>query len=81
MTNMTGGTADCFRCEDEEKAAKAAAGAPFLELIYRDFIVCNTCGNKRCPQATDHRLECTGSNEPGQAGSAYGGIGIGFTLG
>jgi hypothetical protein len=28
-------------------------------------------GNKRCPKATDHELDCTGSNEPGQKGSAY----------
>lgn len=35
------------------------------------FIVCPTCGNKRCPKANDHRHECTGSNEPGQKGSAY----------
>jgi hypothetical protein len=35
------------------------------------MILCATCGNKRCPQANDHRNACTGSNEPGQAGSAY----------
>lgn len=35
------------------------------------FIVCPTCGNKRCPKATDHELACTNSNAPGQAGSAY----------
>lgn len=29
------------------------------------------CGNKRCPKATDHRLACTNSNEPGQPGSDY----------
>ncbi len=34
--------------------------------------LCETCGNKRCPHATDHRNACTNSNEPGQAGSAYG---------
>ena len=34
------------------------------------MILCPTCGNKRCPHATDHRLDCTGSNDPGQAGSA-----------
>ncbi|MFS8319194.1 hypothetical protein RPF54_24860, partial [Enterobacter hormaechei subsp. xiangfangensis] len=28
-------------------------------------------GNKRCPHANDHRNACTGSNEPGQEGSAY----------
>lgn len=33
---------------------------------------CPTCGNKRCPKGTDHRLDCTGSNEPGQPGSGYG---------
>ena len=35
------------------------------------MLVCPTCGNKRCPKASDHRLECTGSNEPGQKGSVY----------
>ncbi|EQC3016964.1 hypothetical protein ACY3W2_003051 [Citrobacter freundii] len=35
------------------------------------FVVCPDCGNKRCPHANDHRNACTGSNEPGQQGSAY----------
>lgn len=35
------------------------------------FVVCPECGNKRCPHANDHRNACTGSNEPGQEGSAY----------
>ncbi|HHS9877622.1 TPA: DUF3850 domain-containing protein [Klebsiella aerogenes] len=35
------------------------------------FVVCPDCGNKRCPRANDHRNSCTGSNEPGQEGSAY----------
>ena len=29
------------------------------------MIVCPTCGNKRCPRATDHRLACSGSKEDG----------------
>ena len=33
--------------------------------------LCPTCGNKRCPRATNHNNECTNSNEPNQAGSAY----------
>lgn len=33
--------------------------------------LCNLCGNKRCPHATDHTLDCTNSNEPGQTGSWY----------
>lgn len=35
------------------------------------FVVCHECGNKRCPHVNDHRNACTGSNEPGQEGSAY----------
>ncbi|MCH9576291.1 hypothetical protein MMQ12_24160 [Klebsiella pneumoniae] len=35
------------------------------------FVVCPDCGNKRCPRANDHRNACTGSNEPGQEGSAF----------
>jgi hypothetical protein len=36
------------------------------------MILCETCGNKRCPHATDCSLACTHSNEPGQPGSIYG---------
>lgn len=35
------------------------------------MILCDRCGNKRCPQATDHNHACTASNEPGQQGSVY----------
>lgn len=30
------------------------------------MVVCRTCGNKRCPHASDHRHACTRSNEWGQ---------------
>lgn len=36
------------------------------------MVVCEDCGNKRCPHMGDHRNDCTGSNEPGQVGSADG---------
>lgn len=42
-----------------------------ITMGYMRMVLCPTCGNKRCPHATDHRNECTGSNEPGQLGSAY----------
>lgn len=35
------------------------------------MILCPTCGNKRCPQANNHRNPCTNSNESGQQGSGY----------
>lgn len=40
-------------------------------LVGVRMIWCETCGNKRCPHANDHRNTCTNSNEPGQPGSAY----------
>jgi hypothetical protein len=41
-----------------------------IELA-RTMILCPVCGNKRCPNATDRALACTGSNEPDQPGSIY----------
>lgn len=42
-----------------------------LSPLARTMEVCPTCGNKRCPHATDPALSCTGSNEPDQPGSRY----------
>lgn len=50
----------CSTCAQE-------AGQQFVTHM----VLCPTCGNKRCPKANDHRNACTGSNEPGQPGSAY----------
>ena len=35
------------------------------------MVVCDICGNKRCPHATDHDHKCTQSNATGQSGSRY----------
>lgn len=44
-------------------------------LVYRSrMIVCPDCGNKRCPKGTWHENACTGSNDPEQPGSRYGGL-------
>ena len=45
----------CWRCDPD----------------YPGMLLCSTCGNKRCPRASDHTLACTQSNEPGQSGSIY----------
>jgi len=37
-----------------------------LPLENCQMIVCQICGNKRCPHAEDHRYKCTGSNAPDQ---------------
>lgn len=44
----------------------------YLTYLRQRMILCPTCGNKRCPKATDHDLECTNSNAEGQIGSVYG---------
>ena len=54
---------DCLTCQGD--------GTKFV----LEMVVCQLCGNKRCPRATDHRLSCTNSNEPGQPGSAYTTVG------
>lgn len=41
------------------------------DLMPPRMVLCPTCGNKRCPHATDHRNRCTGSNAPGQVGYPY----------
>ena len=41
------------------------------QMLLDRTILCPDCGNKRCAKATHHDLPCTGSNEPGQAGSIY----------
>jgi hypothetical protein len=43
------------------------SGSLFLDRM----ILCSECGNKRCPKATNHKLQCTNSNDPNQVGSIY----------
>ena len=58
----------CFKHEEKDLQAQQHNNWFF----YRLFIVCGTCGNKRCPKASDCSLECTGSNASGQVGSVFG---------
>ena len=64
---LNDGLCGCRRCI-RERDERTAWGLP---LESARMILCPTCGNKRCPHATDHRLACTGSNESGQHGSYY----------
>lgn len=61
----------CYRCLEDRAAQGFTGQTPWSAAMRWTMIVCPTCGNKRCPHASDHRLACTGSNEPGQAGSIY----------
>lgn len=60
----------CHHCDDARAVALRAAGG-WLAALCRFMIVCPDCANKRCPRANHHDHACTGSNEPGQPGSAY----------
>lgn len=69
-------TCPCRRCDDARRnaaiTAREAAKESFADLwLTSKFIVCPTCGNKRCPHASNHIFPCTGSNAPGQKGSDY----------
>lgn len=61
----------CRRCLREVGDTVEVLPGVFVPAECAHMILCSKCGNKRCPHATDHRLACTNSNEPGQAGSAY----------
>ena len=61
-----------FPCQCHKCIEKTIAESKYKEMFpFRPMILCSVCGNKRCPKATDHDLECTNSNEPGQKGSVY----------
>lgn len=61
----------CHRCIREKNLYVLFPGTGKLRLSDVRMILCPECGNKRCPKASDHDMKCTGSNEPGQAGSIY----------
>ena len=51
----------CWRCVDEVVRKRPS---PY-NLMY-PFIICSSCGNKRCPKASWHGYKCTGLNVFGQ---------------
>jgi hypothetical protein len=59
---------ECRKCLE---GVTVETGFGPIPVTMTRMIVCSKCGNKRCPHANDHRNACTGSNEPGQLGSAY----------
>lgn len=61
----------CRTCDGAVRETLRQLGAPAHLTLPRGMIVCDECWNKRCPKATLHDLDCTGSNAPGQVGSVY----------
>jgi hypothetical protein len=67
-TNIPAQNCGCIRCLD---ARPPMSPHQFGPNSRQRMVVCPVCGNKRCPRANWHGNECTGSNEPGQPGSAF----------
>ena len=66
----------CKTCVAAWAVKRREEGASMMDTLRGPQIpgwryACEICGNKRCPHHTDHRLACTGSNEPGQPGSSW----------
>ena len=56
----------CVDCLDKYDPEKEKFGPLFGRMV-----LCQTCGNKRCPKASNHNNYCTNSNDVGQRGSYY----------
>ena len=54
----------CYNCNKDYTESNSQ-----IPYVSTHMIVCPTCGNKRCPHATDHNNSCTNSNETNQLGS------------
>lgn len=65
------GDCPCFRCTKERCAVDPGELMFGQPVAMMRMFLCETCGNKRCPHAADHRHACTGSNAAGQRGSLY----------
>lgn len=58
----------CYTCERERRDQYPPRS---IGRLARIMPLCSECGYKRCPKATHHDNDCTGSNAPGQPGSMY----------
>lgn len=82
-TSWGGPNCDCHKCRsDKIQTIRKELGLDattmteaFIDRITNEvqikMVLCPICGNKRCPKASDHRLDCTNSNDVGQPGSVY----------
>jgi hypothetical protein len=71
----------CYKCCEARDKAKFGEAVGPVRWVALDgsiavqetslFIVCEFCGNKRCPHGTDHTFACTRSNAQSQPGSRY----------
>ena len=60
------GQCGCSRCRTDRNERHPSF--PQFPIHAAMMILCESCGNKRCPHADDHRFLCTESNDDGQIG-------------
>ena len=60
------GECGCAQCRTDRD--ERMPGFDALPIHCWMMIVCEICGNKRCPHADNHRFRCTGSNASRQVG-------------
>jgi hypothetical protein len=61
----------CSKCLNASGEKVELFAGIFVPVAGARMVLCQICGNKRCPHAADCALACTDSNEPGQPGSNY----------
>lgn len=66
----TGGICQCIACVRKKFEDGKLTYLEVHDPMHFRY-ACEICGNKRCPHHTNHVLDCTNSNEPGQKGSVY----------
>ena len=76
MGNAEAKLCSCMDCVDARIDEMGAAGDPPHMLFPGPTIPgwrygCASCGNKRCPHHSNHKLACTGSNASAQPGSRF----------
>ncbi len=59
---------ECHQCIKDHNLKYPRTGLPLNTMR---MILCPICGNKRCPHASNHRFECTRSNDVNQKGSIF----------
>lgn len=65
------GQCQCIKCLNASGQTVELFDGMHVPIAGVTMVLCQICGNKRCPHAKDHNNACTDSNEPGQPGSAY----------
>ncbi|WP_428357555.1 hypothetical protein [Methyloprofundus sp.] len=71
MNTSGGNNCECHKCITNKELKINVGQLGKIPINVVKMIVCDECGNKRCPKASDHNLNCTGSNEVNQSGSVY----------